>query len=422
MKPDETKRFALLGLFGCNNYGNDGSLEAVLGVLRNAWPDAHIACVCVDPAKIERDHHIAGILINWPGFANPVLEFLDEHTRKIPRRLMNVVRTIKEVRQYDAIIVPGTGILCDYRADPFGAVYWIFRWCVAARLCGVKVCFVNVGAGPIERPLSRWMLKQAARAASYRSFRDSFSKDFVAGLGVDTSGDHVYPDIAFRLPFPRTPPRALPAGQPATVGVGVMWYDGWQGQRHPDNTIYETYLSEVGRFVLWLLGRGHPVRLLVGESTDEAVVNDLKDRLGKTGGQAIAGANLVAEPIHSLRDLMREIAQTDIVVASRYHNVVCALKLGRPTISVGYSVKHDQLMEQVGLGRFCLHIERFDFNGIAEQFLEIADNRTMFENLIADRVLEFQHRLEQQERILLQQIVPVESHPVVNLGVEKKLV
>ncbi len=30
---------------------------------------------------------------------------------------------------------------------------------------------------------------------------------------------------------------------------------------------------------------------------------------------------------------------TDIIVASRFHNVVCALKLSKPTISIGYEAK-----------------------------------------------------------------------------------
>ena len=310
------------------------------------------------------------------------------------------------MRQFDAVVVPGTGVLCDYRADPFGAIYWIFRWCIAARLCGVKVCFINVGAGPVQRPLSRWMVRQAAQSASYRSFRDAYSRKFLAGLGVDTTNDRVYPDIAFRLPFATAPPRALATGQPATVGIGVMWYDGWQGHRDPRADIYERYLSQLGDFVCWLLQHGHPVRLLVGEVSDEPVIDRVKEHVRKCTPPGSAWAALAAEPIQSLHDLMREIDRTEIVVASRYHNIVCALKLGRPTISISYSVKHDELMQRAGIGGFCQDIETLRLDQLLEQFQDIAGNRVFYQALIGERVAEFQRELDEQEQVLLQAIVP----------------
>ena len=43
-------------------------------------------------------------------------------------------------------------------------------------------------------------------------------------------------------------------------------------------------------------------------------------------------------------DVIRQIALTDIVVATRYHHVVCALKLSRLTIFIGYADKNDALL------------------------------------------------------------------------------
>ena len=398
---NEPRRILLLGLFGCGNYGNDGSLEAMVGTLRAGFPRAELTCACVNPARVEARFQITGLQIDWPGFSSPALEFVDRIARKVPRRVMNWVRTIRHVGRFDAVIVPGTGCLNDYRADPFGAPYWFFRWCIAAKLCGVKLCLVDVGAGPITHPLSRWMLKQAVWSASYMSFRDAASREFVARMGVDTPVDGVYPDIVFGLPFVPPPPRDRPAGRRATVGVGVMWYDGWQGQRRPDEDVYTTYLARIDSFISWLLAHGHPVRLLVGEATDEQVVAQLMARADRARKLASADADLIAEPIHSLQDLMREIARTDIVVASRYHNVICALKLGRPTISIGYSVKHDQLMDRVGLSAFSQDIEQLSLPRLLEQFEELSVNGRLYEARIKTQMAAFQDQLVRQDRNLL---------------------
>ena len=66
----------------------------------------------------------------------------------------------------------------------------------------------------------------AARAAHYRSFRDDRARQAMAAMGVDTSRDPVYPDLAFSLPAPDGI-----AAVPGAVGVGVMEYSGGNDDR-----------------------------------------------------------------------------------------------------------------------------------------------------------------------------------------------
>ncbi len=245
------KQICLFGLFGGGNYGNDGSLEAMLLVLREVVPGAEIACVCVDPDQVERMHLIPGVAVSWQGFPDAASRLCDRLALRIPGRMLNWVRAIRYLRRFDMLVVAGTATLCDYRSGPFGTPYGLFRWAIAARLCGVKLCFVGTGAGPVTHPVSRWMLTSVARSAYYMSFRDQVSKDFVTSLGVDTRHDPVFPDIVFRLPTPVFPAGTAPQGRPVTIGVGVMSYYGWQ--QKVDQTIYETYLSKISDFVGSLL-------------------------------------------------------------------------------------------------------------------------------------------------------------------------
>jgi polysaccharide pyruvyl transferase WcaK-like protein len=83
---------------------------------------------------------------------------------------------------------------------------------------GVKVIFASVGAGPIRHPVNRWLLKSAARAAHYRSYRDIVSKRFMQTIGFDVRHDPIYPDIAFRLPAPETTRPRAGDGSPARLG------------------------------------------------------------------------------------------------------------------------------------------------------------------------------------------------------------
>jgi polysaccharide pyruvyl transferase WcaK-like protein len=57
-------------------------------------------------------------------------------------------------------------------------------------------------------------------------------------------------------------------------------------------------------------------------------------------------SQIVGGPVSSIDELMRQIASVDTVVASRFHNVLCAFKLAKPTLSVGYAAKFGVLMER----------------------------------------------------------------------------
>ncbi|NOJ43706.1 polysaccharide pyruvyl transferase family protein [Bradyrhizobium australiense] len=407
------RRICLFGMFGGGNFGNDASLEAFLLFLREARPDAEISCVCVDPDAIGRLHQIATIPISAPESSNAVFRLCNKLSLRMIGRLANWYRAIKHLRQFDIVLVPGTSTLNDYGSGPLGTSYGLYRWAAAARLCGVKFCFVGTGAGPILHPVSRWMLRSVAAWAHFRSFRDQVSKDFLASLGIDTSNEQVYPDLVFKLPTP-LPAQGTTQDKPITIGVGLMSYNGWRaGPRlGSDPTVYRTYIEKMGRFVNSLLDRGYRVRLLTGETVDAQAVSDI-GRIAKASGYQLIDGNLppqkaqqlVTEPINSLHDVMRQISDTDVVVATRFHNVVCALKLARPTISIGYEAKNDAVMADLGLGNFCQSIEELDVERLVTDLSKLLKSKEHYQAIIQQNLDATQLRVKRHEQELLSSIL-----------------
>jgi polysaccharide pyruvyl transferase WcaK-like protein len=93
---------------------------------------------------------------------------------------------------------------------------------------------------------------------------------------------------------------------------------------------------------------------------------------------------------------MRQIALTDAVVATRFHNILFALLLERPVVSVGYTDKNDALMEEMGLGAYRQNIESLDTRVLIRQFTELAALPVPPIAAIRDKVEQFRSRLEQQ--------------------------
>lgn len=392
-------KIVLFGQFGCGNTGNDGSLAAMADLLRDAQPDAEIVCACPNPSAVQTDLGIPAIATSRPVMTGKVGMLLDRLLLGVPRRIVHLVDPVRQLRGADMLLVPGTGFLDDFQEVPRGWPLMILRWCLAARLVGARLAFVGIGAGPIRHPLSRFFMTTAARLCHYRSYRDTPSRDFMAALGIGRHRDEVCPDLAFALSPPPSRPR--PVRPALSVGVGVMSYSGWVNRGPDSEEIYDLYMSKIVSFVGWLLEKGHDVRLLTGDIMDQRAVWHALERLQATIAPELSSA-LIVEPTATLFELMRQIALTDLVVASRFHNVVCAIKLRKPVISLGYAEKNEALLRQIGLEGFSQHIEHFDPELLKQQFLRASAERTAIADGMAMATASYTQRLIVQRDQVLQ--------------------
>jgi polysaccharide pyruvyl transferase WcaK-like protein len=137
----------------------------------------------------------------------------------------------------------------------------------------------------------------------------------------------------------------------------------------------------------------------MGDAADQRAVSDVMANVSAAKPD-LPNDWFVFDSMSSLHDLMRQMAETDVVVATRYHNVVCALKLGKPTVSLGYAEKNDVLMAEMGLGGFCQHVERLDLDLLIEQFTQLVAGRQRYELGIRKASLACQERLDRQDSLL----------------------
>jgi polysaccharide pyruvyl transferase WcaK-like protein len=398
------KRIALFGLFGCGNSGNDGSLEAMLIFLRQLRPDAELACICPAPDRVREDYKVSAISMGSQRIHRATSRSIYKLFAKGVHALASWIHTIREVRKFDLLIIPGTGILDDFTTGPLRVPYALFRWCLSARLFGTEVWFVSIGAGPICHPLSRWLMKSAAAMSQYRSYRDLISKEFMQSIGFNAAKDAVYPDLAFKLPVPESLSSSRPEGGPLTIALGVMAYGGWREDSKNRNNIFDAYIKKITTFLIWLLDHQYRVRLLMGDTADQLAVDVLTKAL-EVEGRTMTPRTLVAEPTFSLHELMQQIALADIVIATRFHNVVCALKVGRPTISIGYARKNDVLLADMGLGDFCQRIDELDVDLLIQQFTALVSGRKQHEQKIQKSNQAYQERLRQQDALLASRLL-----------------
>jgi len=196
-------------------------------------------------------------------------------------------RSYRVIKGVDLLVITGSNQFLDNFGGPWGFPYNLLKWTVIARLAGIKVIYVCVGAGPITSRLSMAIIRLALMFSEYTSLRDLSSQKLIESFGVKGQTS-VYPDLAYSL---CRRPRRLNAhenrqrNQKPTVGINAMpIYDSRYWYIH-DAQRYSNYVKNLATFSMALLQKNYPLRFWSTQPMDRKVIDDVnhrfRDSLGK---------------------------------------------------------------------------------------------------------------------------------------------
>jgi len=404
------KRIYFFGHFGSPNFGNEITLQTVLYHVRRLLPEAEVACICTGPETLAATQKIETVPISRAFVKSGKLRTrLARLLRKVfiglpsePWRWLDAFKTLKGA---DALIIPGTGLVTDAYGLMAWGPYSLFKWCLVARMRRCRVLFVSVGVGPIYSTLGRYFVKTALALAEFRSYRDNPSLEHLKQIGFETNNDRICPDLVFSFPETMMPHGCGDGRRRPVVGIGLMVYAGRYSVARPSNSTYVEYLEKLVTFTEWLLGQGYDVRLLIGELADRSVVQAFKSLLSRRLGAA-ADERVIDQAALSVEDLLPQLAETDFVVATRFHNILLALLLNKPVIAISFHHKCVSLMEQMGLAEYCQDINHLDSEKLIEQFGHLAKNAESAKPIIKQRIERSRKTLDEQYEIIFKRVLP----------------
>ena len=387
-------RVAAYGYFGMGNIGNEGSLAALLTWLRAEHPEAELTCFAADAGAVRREHGVA---------ATQLMSYRasDQGTgrltllRKAAGRVRDVPRTFTMMGDVDVLVVPGTGVLeTKLVATPWGLPLWLFLAALSCRLRGRRVALVSVGAEDARHPVTRALYRWTVRLATYCSYRDQESRAAVRALGVSTPLGAVFPDLAFALPVPAGGPV-----RPGHVVIGLMGYDGDPDRPGRGREVRRSYLDRMVEAVTRLVDEERTVTLVVGDLADRGIAREIADGVA-AARPGLAPARVVVSDAGTMRDIMREMSEAEVVVASRFHNLISALKLAKPTVSLGYAKKSAHLLAAFGLGELSQAIDDIDVERLVAQIADAPGAQASMEPLMKETLTKLEEGLGEQFRLL----------------------
>ena len=391
------KKIWFFGHFGSPNFGNEITLQAMLYHVRRVLPEAEVACICTGPDALAATQKIETVpirrtFVKHEKRRSRLVRLLRRVLIGIPSEVYRWFEAFKMLKGSNMFIIPGTGLL----TDAFGLRQWgpynLFKWTAMAKLRRSKVLFVSVGAGPIYGMLGRCLVKSALSLADFRSYRDDASMNYLKKIGFPANRDRVYPDLVFSLPQAVVLDHGTKQGKRPVVGIGLMEYAGKYSVEKPSNTTYLGYLENLVLLVNWLLGHGYDIRLLIGDAYDQPLTAEFKSLL-TTRLAVFDDTHILHAPATSAEQLLAQLAGTDIVVATRFHNILLALLLNKPVISIS-------LMEEMGLSAYCQDINHMDAGRLIEQFQDLERNADKLKPLIRQRVEQSRKALDEQYSLI----------------------
>jgi polysaccharide pyruvyl transferase WcaK-like protein len=407
-------RIAILHHTGGGNLGDDAIMDVVIHNIRLRWPLAEITAFSMNPDDTGKRHgipsypirrHTWGIgyraegnenagtihgLHNWLRTTrNPIIHL----PRTILRELGFLVTSFRKLRPFDMLIVSGGGQLTE-RSGPWGFPYAILIWIMMAKLAGVRRIFLNVGAGPLRHPLSKFFVRRSLYAANYVSFRDEPSQALARQIGF-TGRSRVFPDNVYSLEV-TIPKTSADARQGPLVGLAPMPWPFCDPREYPSENLqalYEEYLAKFATFASSLVRYSCSLDLFGSDAgADPSAIEDLRNVLR-------AQQNIDTPPyapVDSVDGLLSRMAGMDYVVTCRFHGVVLAHILHKPVLAISHHPKVADLMSALGLSRYCVDIRNFDPISLADTFASLVDHTREVKSSMAESLAVYRLRAAAQ--------------------------
>jgi len=425
---------ALLGPFGYGNLGDAAIQDAAIAQLQSRRPDIKLVGVSLRPLDTVARHGLEtfaydtrahkalcdsssagkaecagnarrprsyGKLTSSPRLSRYAW-FFDE--------LRHAVYIFSVLRDIDVLLMSGGGQLDDFWGGPAEHPLSLFKWSILARLQGTRVAYLSVGVGSVARKSSRWLLRLALSAATYRSYRDEGSKHLVRNAIGLKSDDPVVPDLAFALPLETVgKPRARcdSGGERLTIAIGPIPYCDPRTWPEKDSARYLKYVSLMGETCAHLLHEGHRLKFIVGEEGhDPPVIRDVIDFVSRSSAALLTEATCQVPRIASVNDLVSAISDSHLVISSRFHGVLLSLLLEKPVLALSYERKVSQLMADLHLDRFAIEIETCDLESVRLLMGNLIAQRTTVATGLAATIPPLRQSVLEQFDFVAEQLIP----------------
>lgn len=409
---DRPVRVALLTPYTGGNLGDAAIQESMIDAIKGRYPDAEVCMISLSPELTSLLHGIASfpigkdsfgpgpwythhphtgpsgaaeqsaegrsrlkaVLSRWPTLAAALRRARQmvgsSAITQVVREAGHIARAYRAMRGVSVLVVSGGGQIDDYWGS-WRHPYALLKWGLIARAVRARYVFLSVGVCSLRSRVSVFLIRNALRLASYRSYRDRTSLNLLHDWSF-THNDPVCPDLAFGSR--RVSRRgALDVKRRLIVGVSPIAYLSSHGWPKTNPAAYRRYVAALAGFVSMLRREGHTVVLFTTDPVDRPAVTDVVQALPTEDG-SLERQSLLLPTTDTLDQLRAQLGKLDLVVASRLHGVLLSHVAALPVLAISYDRKVKTHMTDVSMSEYCLDFEGFEGATLQSAFQALRAN------------------------------------------------
>jgi polysaccharide pyruvyl transferase CsaB len=224
------------------------------------------------------------------------------------------------LRRSRSLLFAGGGLFQDSSSVRSPLYYWgVAR---IARMCSCAVWALGQSVGPLARPVSKFLARDALGACRYLAVRDAPSLDASRELGLSPD---VMPDIVMGMKI-----AAPPGHAEKTVLLNARPVRGGTG---PADVLAKT--------VRKCAEMGFNLRGIAFAEEDTAVLEEIRDRCGVPMTKICL--------VKSVEEFLDEAKYASIAVGMRLHFAVLSLKAGLEVVMFPYDPKVSAFVDEWGM-------------------------------------------------------------------------
>jgi len=374
-------RIALFGPYSSRNLGDTATQMAVISNLGHRIPRARFVGVSPEPADTFESLGIPAFPLSGIGDMVGERGADATHSPLDPASQLARLRAAKRVSSFiqslDLLVISGGGQIDDFWGGPWAHPWSMLFWTLLARRHGVPVAWLAVGVDTLQSRLSRRFCVWGLNRATWRSFRDPVSRQTMLDLGLSRPST-VCPDLVFGLALDA----ARQSGEQPFVVLSPISRKTWS---HQESTAQRKYMDALVRCGLLFSQQGLAIKIVCSQS-----VMDIDDARQLEQSLVEGGALQVALcEAREVADFLHHVAGAELVIASRLHAVILSLTTGAPVVAVAHLAKVEAAMNAVGLGDFCLSLQRVEADQLCTLSWRAYQERTVLARKVerADRRL-----------------------------------
>ena len=365
----EVFRVGISGSYGGLNLGDEAILQVITTELRRSLP-VELSIFSRNSADTRGRHSVS---------------------RVIQVRDLSRGEILPEIDRLDLFILGGGGILFDSEVGVF------LREPMIAIEAGVPVMIYAVGAGPLEQPASRELVRNCFEAAQAITVRERRAQQLLEDIGVRKE-IRVTADPAFLLEPEPLPPDALKGegleDRPRLVGLSVREPGG--AAPDIDESHYHALLANAADYMVDRLDAD-----LVFVPMEHNVL-DVQQSHRVIAQMAYARRATVLKGEYTPGQMLSLVGHFAFAVGMRLHFLIFAALQGVPFVALPYASKVMGLLEafeiaappmqRVNVGQLVAYIDRSwdmrsDLRNRIVQALPALQDRARENNAIASQLL-----------------------------------